>query len=113
VQHPDAHTLDMKGFINRPILQLLRYDELLRAILDQTPRGHEDHGSIPPVLDVIKALGHDTEPGVHSAKQKVKLWGFNAGLVFKRGETIVSSVKCSNEYYRLKSRYREGLGSPS
>jgi RHO1 GDP-GTP exchange protein 1/2 len=83
--------LDMKGFINRPILQLLRYDKLLRAILDETPRGHEDVDSIPPVLDVIKALGHETELGVTSAKQKVQLWGFNAGLVFKLGETIVSS----------------------
>lgn len=88
VQHRDAHMLDMKGFINRPILQLLRYDELLRAILDETPRGHEDIESIPQVLDVIKALGHETEPGVISAKQKVKLWGYNAGLVFKRGETV-------------------------
>lgn len=90
--------LDMKGFINRPILQLLRYDELLRAILDETPRGHEDIESIPQVLDVIKALGHETEPGVISAKQKVKLWGYNAGLVFKRGETVVSIQK---ECHRL------------
>jgi len=84
--------LDMKGFINRPIHQLLRYDERLRAILDEAPRGHEDRDSIPQVLEVIKALGRETEPGVLSAKQKVKLWGYNTDLVFKRGETVVSLV---------------------
>lgn len=85
----------MIGFINRPILQLLQYDELLRAILDEAPRAHEDRESIPQVLEVIKALGRETEPGVLSAKQKVKLWGYNAGLVFKRGETVVSPVEIS------------------
>jgi hypothetical protein len=93
VLHPDAHMLDMKGFINRPILQLLRYDELLRAILNETPRGHEDHASIPEVLELIKALGRETEIGVLSAKQRVKLWEYNTSLVFKLGETVVSLVK--------------------
>jgi hypothetical protein len=85
--------LDMKGFINGPILQLLRYDELLRAVLNESPRGHEDHASIPEVLELIKALGRETEIGVFSAKQKVKLWECHTCLVFKPGETVVSPVE--------------------
>ncbi|KAJ7708817.1 Dbl-like domain-containing protein [Mycena rosella] len=88
VRHPDAHRLDMKSFINRPIPRLLRYELLLKGILDETPQNHEDRKEIPQVLEVIKALGKDTEPGVVSAKQKVELWGYNSNLVFKPGEAI-------------------------
>lgn len=80
----------MKSFINRPIPRLLRYELLLKGILEETPEGHEDRTEIPQVLEVIKSLGKDTEPGVVSAKQKVELWRLNAGLVFKSGEVIVS-----------------------
>ena len=79
----------MKNFINRPIPRLLRYDLLLKGILDETPPGHEDRDSIPHVLDLIKALGKESEPGVVSAKAKVDLWRYNSGLVFKPGESIV------------------------
>jgi hypothetical protein len=82
----------MKGFISRPIFQLRHYDELLRAILGEAPRGHDDKDSIPQVLDVIQALGRETEPGVLSSKQKVKLWKYNSGLVFKPGEMVVSDI---------------------
>ncbi|KAJ3901831.1 CNH domain-containing protein [Lentinula edodes] len=85
-RHPDAHRLDMKNFINRPIPRLLRYELLLKGILEETP--HEDHSSIPQVLDVIRRLGKDTEPGVVNAKSKVELWKYNEGLVFKQGEWI-------------------------
>ncbi|KAJ7614669.1 signal transducer [Mycena polygramma] len=88
VRHPDAHRLDMKNFINRPIPRLLRYELLLKGILDETPNGHDDRKEIPQVLEVIKALGKDTEPGVVSAKQKVELWRYNSNLVFKPGEGI-------------------------
>ncbi|KAJ3809165.1 CNH domain-containing protein [Lentinula aff. lateritia] len=88
VRHPDAHRLDMKNFINRPIPRLLRYELLLKGILDETPEGHEDRVEIPQVLDVIKAIGKDTEPGVVSAKQKVELWSYNSNIVFKPGEWI-------------------------
>ncbi|KAL0953934.1 hypothetical protein HGRIS_005098 [Hohenbuehelia grisea] len=88
VRHPDAHRLDMKSFINRPIPRLLRYELLLKGILDETLPGHEDRDAIPQVLDVIKALGKETEPGVVSAKQKVELWRYNSNLVFKPGESI-------------------------
>jgi hypothetical protein len=107
-RHPDAHRLDMKNFINRPIPRLLRYELLLKGILEETPlngsagpsrqgvissRGgnateHEDRTAIPQVLDVIHRLGKDTEPGVVSAKSKVELWRYNEGLVFKQGEWI-------------------------
>ncbi|KAI0367587.1 Dbl-like domain-containing protein [Pilatotrama ljubarskyi] len=87
-RHPDAHRLDMKNFINRPIPRLLRYELLLKNILDETPEGHEDRDYIPQVLEVIKALGKETEPGVVSAKQKVEVWRYNSNLVFKSGEVI-------------------------
>lgn len=82
----------MKSFINRPIPRLLRYELLLKGILDETPPGHEDRdsiNSIPNVLEVIKALGKETEPGVVSSKQKVEIWRYNSNLVFKPGESIV------------------------
>lgn len=80
----------MKAFINRPIPRLLRYELLLKSILDETPEGHEDRETIPQVLELIKALGKDSEPGVVSAKQKVEVWRYNSNLVFKPGEAIVS-----------------------
>lgn len=89
VRHSDAHRLDMKNFINRPIPRLLRYELLLKGIMDESPAGHDDLETIPNVVDVIKALGKETEPGVFSAKQKVEVWRYNANLVFKTGEYIV------------------------
>ena len=89
IKHPDAHRLDMKNFINRPIPRLLRYELLLKGIMDESPPGHDDLESIPNVIDVIKALGKETEPGVFSAKQKVEVWKYNANLAFKTGEYIV------------------------
>lgn len=82
----------MKNFINRPIPRLLRYELLLKNVLDETPEGHEDKDTIPQVLEVIKALGKETEPGVVSAKQKVEVWRYNSNLVFKQGEAIVSQL---------------------
>lgn len=79
----------MKNFINRPIPRLLRYELLLKNILDETEDGHEDLDTIPSVLEAIKALGKETEPGVVSAKQKVEVWRYNSNLVFKQGEAIV------------------------
>ncbi|KAF8075167.1 CNH domain-containing protein [Lyophyllum atratum] len=88
VRHPDAHRLDMKNFINRPIPRLLRYELLLKGILEETPAEHGDIQAIPGVIDLIKSLGKETEPGVASAKQKVELWRYNSNLVFKPGESI-------------------------
>ncbi|KAH7890998.1 CNH domain-containing protein [Phlebopus sp. FC_14] len=87
-RHPDAHRLDMKNFINRPIPRLLRYELLLKSILDETPPGHEDREAIPQVLEIIKSLGKDTEPGVQSSKQKVQLWNYNSNIQFKPGESV-------------------------
>lgn len=99
----------MKSFINRPIPRLLRYELLLKGILDETPPGHEDIDSIPHVIDVIKALGKETEPGVFSAKQKVELWMYNADLVFKHGESIVCHVALSGKVAETRDI---GHGSP-
>ena len=73
-----------------PIPQLLRYELRLRTIMEESPEGHEDLKMIPRVIGVIKALCKDIEPGLTSAKQKVKLWHYNSNLVFKNGAVIVS-----------------------
>ncbi|KAG6849618.1 hypothetical protein H0H93_006902 [Arthromyces matolae] len=88
VRHPDAHRLDMKNFINRPIPRLLRYELLMKGILEETPPENGDIDQIPETIDLIKSLGKETEPGVAAAKQKVELWRYNSNLVFKAGETI-------------------------
>jgi hypothetical protein len=64
--------------------------------MSASPPDHEDRDTIPQVLDVIKSLGKDSEPGVVSAKQKVELWKYNANLVFKPGETVVSYPRLSH-----------------
>ena len=94
----------MKNFIIGPILRLLRYEALLKAILQETAIGHEDLETIPAVLDVIKGLWKDTEPGVASAKQKVKLWRYNANLVFKAGEYIVCLFASSESAFNANAR---------
>ncbi|KAG5637846.1 hypothetical protein H0H81_002983 [Sphagnurus paluster] len=88
IQHPDAHRMSMKDFLNCPLSRLLSYVETLREILNVTPRGHEDLRSIPEVIELIEALGRETEAGVASSKQKVQLWTYNANLVFRPGETM-------------------------
>lgn len=56
---------------------------------------HDDKDAIPQVIEVIKSLGKDSEPGVVTAKQKVELWKYNSNLVFKPGEAVVSSpLRC-------------------
>ncbi|KNZ75187.1 Rho1 guanine nucleotide exchange factor 1 [Termitomyces sp. J132] len=88
VRHPDAHRLDMKNFINRPIPRLLRYELLLKGILEQTPADSSDIEQIPETIDLIKSLGKETEPGVAAAKQKVEVWRYNSNLLFKSGENV-------------------------
>lgn len=87
----------MKNFINRPIPRLLRYELLLKGIMDETEPGHEDLETIPNVIDVIKTLGKESEPGVASAKQKVELWRYNSNLQFNKGENVVSCFVQVNE----------------
>jgi RHO1 GDP-GTP exchange protein 1/2 len=82
--------MDLTFFINRPIPRLLRYELLLKSILDASPPDHEDQEAIPQALEVFKDLGKATEPGVLSATQKVELWRYHANLVFKPGEHVVS-----------------------
>jgi RHO1 GDP-GTP exchange protein 1/2 len=88
VRHPEANRKDMKDFVNRPIPRMLRYQLLMESVLKETPPDHDDQVAIPQLLEVIKSLGKETEPGVASAEQKVKLWEYNANLVFKPGEQV-------------------------
>ena len=83
----------MKNYINRPIPRLARYELLLKGIKDASREGHEDHESIPQVIEVTKSLLRETQPGVASAEQKVELWRYNANIVFKPGEAVVSTAK--------------------
>lgn len=88
----------MKDFLNCPIPRLLKYERLLQDILDATPRHYDDWHEIPQVIDIIKALGRETEPGVASSKQKVQLWQYHSNLVFKSGETMVRLLKSSVQH---------------
>lgn len=98
----------MKNFINRPIPRLLRYELLLKDIMRNSAEGHEDHMDIPNVIEAIKSLGKETEPGVQDAKTKVELWKYNSYLVFKHGETFVSDFDphciCRRKYLHLATQ---------
>ncbi|THH16693.1 hypothetical protein EW146_g3989 [Bondarzewia mesenterica] len=95
-RHPDSNRLDMKSFVNRPIPRLARYELLLKGIMESSPEDHEDRGSIPQVIEVIKSLLKETQPGVASANQKVELWRYNANLVFKPGEAVDMDLLAEN-----------------
>ncbi|KAH9008668.1 CNH domain-containing protein [Lactarius hengduanensis] len=95
-RHPDANRLDMKNFVNRPIPRLARYELLLKGIMEASHDGHEDHESIPQVIEVINSLLEETQPGVASAEQKVELWRYNANLVFKPGEAVDMDLLAKN-----------------
>ncbi|KAH8833415.1 CNH domain-containing protein [Flagelloscypha sp. PMI_526] len=88
VRHPSAHRLDMRNFINRPTPRLLHYEVFLKSIYEATPPGHSDTIEIPEIVDLLNLLRKETEPGVASAKQKVELWKFSEGLMFKPGESF-------------------------
>ncbi|KAG6901527.1 hypothetical protein C0995_010826, partial [Termitomyces sp. Mi166 len=88
IRHSDAHRLDMKDFINRPITRLLRYDLALKGILRETPADSSDTEQISETIDFIKSFLKKTEPGVAAAKQKVEVWRYNSNLLFKSGETV-------------------------
>ena len=83
----------MKHFVHRPIPRLLRYEQLLHEILQASPPGHEDRQAIPNVVEILKSIRKDTEPGIMSAEQKVDLWRYNSSIVFKPGEYYVSFPK--------------------
>ncbi|KAI0286011.1 CNH domain-containing protein [Russula aff. rugulosa BPL654] len=95
-RHPDANRLDMKNFLNRPISRLARYELLLKVIMEASAKGHEDHDSIPHVIDLIKSLFEEAQPGIASAGLKVELWRYNSNLVFKPGETVDMDLLAEN-----------------
>jgi hypothetical protein len=79
--------------LNRPIRRLLQYQQLMESVLVETPENHQDRDEIPQLLEVVKALHKDTEPGVASAEQKVEVWRYNSNLVFKQGEQVVGRAQ--------------------
>ncbi|KAH9008006.1 hypothetical protein EDB84DRAFT_1599293 [Lactarius hengduanensis] len=95
-QHPDTNRLDMKNFVNWPIPRLARYELLLKGIMEASHDGHEDHESIPQVIEVINSLLEETQPGIASVEQKVELWRYNANLVFKPGEAVDMDLLAKN-----------------
>ncbi|KAH9957979.1 CNH domain-containing protein [Lactifluus volemus] len=86
----------MNNFVNRPVPRLTRYELLLKGIMEASTEGHEDHESIPQLIEVIKSLLKETEPGVTSANQKVELWLYNSNLVFKPGEVVDMDLLAEN-----------------
>ncbi|KAJ3720763.1 hypothetical protein DFJ43DRAFT_1141238 [Lentinula guzmanii] len=72
----------------------------LRGISDETPEGHLVE--IPQVLEVIEAVGKDTEPGVVSAKQKEEHGGIIVTLCSNlvNGLTWISWTKIAHSYIR-------------
>ncbi|KAI0050993.1 Dbl-like domain-containing protein [Auriscalpium vulgare] len=95
-RHPDSNRLDMKSFVNRPIPRLARYELLLKGVMEASPEGHEDHESIPQVIDLIKSMLRETQPGVVAAELKAELWKYNANLVFKPGEQVDMDLLAEN-----------------
>jgi hypothetical protein len=90
-RHPDANQQDMKAMVNRSITRLHQYQLLMESLLKETPVNHDDWGTIPKLLEAIKALGKETsKPGVASSEQKLEVRRYNSNLVFKPGEQVVS-----------------------
>ena len=103
----------MKSFVNRPIPRLLRYELLLKGIMEESQEGHDDHDQIPHVIDVIKALGKESEPGVTAAKEKVELWKYNANIVFHKPGEFVVSIGVAVASRNFLTRFgRTGYGPP-
>ncbi|KAF9441660.1 Dbl homology domain-containing protein [Macrolepiota fuliginosa MF-IS2] len=86
IRYPGARRLGMEYFIYRPISRLLQYELLLNGLLDTAPPGHEDKSAIPNVIEILKSLGKDTEPGATSSKQRIDLWKFSSSIIFRPGE---------------------------
>jgi RHO1 GDP-GTP exchange protein 1/2 len=80
----------------RPITRLPRYDLLLAELVKTASAGHEDQDTLAQTRELITSLAKETQPGVASAQQKVKLWQYNSDLVFKPGETIVRATMGSS-----------------
>ena len=80
----------MKAFVFRPVARLPRYELLLSGILKESPPNHEDRESIPQLQEILKSLLKETETGVTSSKERVEIWTYNANVVFKTGEALVS-----------------------
>ncbi|KAG6812340.1 hypothetical protein H0H92_003329 [Tricholoma furcatifolium] len=113
IRHPDAHRTSMKDFLNCPLPRLLQYMEMLKAILELTPRGHEDLRTIPDLIDMIESLARETEPGVAASKQKVQLWTYNANLIFQPGQSMDLDLLNENRaMIHAGKLYRQTDGEP-
>ncbi|KAN0127764.1 hypothetical protein V8E53_014424, partial [Lactarius tabidus] len=58
--------------------------------------GHEDHESIPQIIEVTKSLLRETQPGVASAEQKVEFQQYNTNLVFEPGDAVNMDLLAEN-----------------
>jgi hypothetical protein len=95
-RHPDANQQDMKAMVNRSTTRLHQYQLLMESLLKETPVNHDDWGTIPRLLEAIKASGKETsKPGVASAEQKLQVCRYSSNLVFKSGEQVVSHLLIS------------------
>jgi hypothetical protein len=78
------------NLIIRPLPRLIRIELLLRDVMKLSPKGHEDHTSIPPILDIIKEARATSETGMQNAEGKVKLMQYKENLVFGPNDNAVS-----------------------
>lgn len=52
-KHPDSRRLELNGYLTKPTSRLGRYNLLLHAIHQVTPKDHQDYEDIPKVIDRI------------------------------------------------------------
>ena len=87
--HPDARKLDIRSFINRPIPRLLKYELILKNMLNDTPPGSTDHADLGQICDILRDLGISSQHGAAASERKVFLWRYTADLVFQPGDHVV------------------------
>lgn len=95
VRLPQARRLDLKAFLSRPVLRLLRYSLLFSSILRETPGRHEDQILIPKAIEVLKEISAACEGPVAEAQQMVKEWSSKPLILPETGKLAVSQVKLS------------------
>lgn len=86
--HLDARKLDIRSFINRPIPRLLKYELILKNMLQDTPQDHPDQFDLSQVCDILRDLGIASQHGAVASKRKVDLWRYSADLVFNSGDYV-------------------------
>jgi hypothetical protein len=75
--------------LERPVILLSEFQDLLELILAVTPAAHQDHLTIPLLLNDLALLVQDLEVSYFMATNLVKLWKFQASLVMEDSSFMV------------------------